>query len=142
MDEVIDCKQYTTDVTPELWKELEPLVTDAARYAHWEFMAEDVLEALKDGRQQIWVVRADGKVKFTWVTEILQQSGRRVVVVFAAAGESAYGWQFWPWMSQWMIGNNITEAEVFCRPSMARLLRRFGLETRFEVMRIEPVRIV
>jgi hypothetical protein len=84
-------------------------------------------------------VREEGDVKFVWITEILQQTGRKVVVVMAASGKMHYGWKFWPWMSEWMLGNGIDEAEVYCRPSMARLLRQHGLKTLYEVLTIKPM---
>lgn len=141
MEQIISCDYYSTDISPEVWQEIRPFIEQAARYAHWEFTPEDTLEALADDSQQAWVVRADGDLKFVWITEVLQQSGRKIVIVLAAAGEMKYGWVQWPWMSQWMIGNDITEAEVFCRPSVARLLKRYGLKPKYEVLSIEPVRI-
>ena len=146
MDKVVEditCKQYTSDITEEIWKEVLPFVEDAAQYSHWEFKARNVLQGLIEGLVQLWTVRDHGELKFVWVTEIQTQvSSKRVVLVTAAAGESKYGWKFWPWMSQWMIGNGIEEAEVYCRPSMARLLRRKGLKTRYEVLTIPPMELL
>jgi|SRR5687768_5904848 len=139
MDETVTCTQYTQNISLKIWAEILPLVADAAQYAHNEFSPMDVWKAIRRGDQQAWVVRKGHLTKFVWVTEILQQTNRKVVVVMAAAGEMEYGWEFWPWMSQWMIGNGIDEAEVCCRPSMARLLRKRGLKTLYEVLTIKPV---
>lgn len=139
MDEVIDCWQHTKNLHPDTWNEAAPLIEEAAKYAHWEFTTQSVLESVLRGDQQLWTVYAGKELKFVWVTEIVQQADRRAVIVFAAAGEMDYGWKCWPWMSQWMRGNSISEAEVFCRPSMARLLKQRGLKTRYEVLTIEPV---
>lgn len=142
MAQAIDCKQYSGTIPPEVWAEVRPFVAEAAAYAHWEFLPEDVLESLWKNEQQVWVVRKEGKIVFVWATEILQQSGRKIVIVTSASGEMEHGWSFWPWMSQWMIGNEITEAEVYCRPSMARLLRSYGLKTKYEVLSITPMETV
>lgn len=139
MDKVIECKQYTTDLPMEVWREAVPLVANAARYSRWEFLLEDVFEAIMEGRQQLWTVYVNDNLKFIWVTEILQQSGRKICTVFAAAGEMEYGWEFWPWMSNWMRMNEIVEAEVYCRPSMSRLLQRYGLKVRYEILSICPL---
>jgi len=138
MDKTIECKQYAEEISDELWRECEPLIANAARYANWEFTTDSVRERLASGEQQLWVVSCNGDIKFVWVTEICVQVNRKLVIVYSAAGEMEYGWKFWEYMSHWMLGNGIDEAEVYCRPSMARLLRRRGLKTRYEVLTIKP----
>jgi len=138
MDEAITCKQYTGEISDDLWEKIEPLIADAAEYSRGEFTPATTRLQLFQQLQQLWVVTRNEEIAFVWVTEIRQQTARRIVVVYAAAGKMTYGWEFWPHMSQWMRGNNIQEAEVYCRPAMARLLRRRGLKTRYEVLTIDP----
>lgn len=138
MDEIITCTQFVGDIPDDAWEEIRPFIQDAAEYAEWEFTSDSTREHIRTGMQQVWLVRSNGVLKFVWVTEIVTQAKRKAVVVFAAAGESSYGWYFWNYMSNWMEGNEIQEAEVFCRPSMARLLRKRGLKTRYEVLTIKP----
>jgi hypothetical protein len=138
MDETIECKQYTCDLPLSVWNEAEPLIVDAAQYARFEFTSDGVFRDIAEGKQQLWTVIVNGAIKFVWVTEIQQQSGRRICLVFAAAGVMKYGLDFWPYMSTWMRGNDIDEAEVYCRPSMSRLLKKHGLKTRYEVLCINP----
>ena len=138
MDEIITCKQLVGNIPDAIWEEIKPFILNAAEYAEWEFTPESTREWIRKEMQQVWIVRANGQVKFVWVTEIVVQAYRKAVIVFAAAGESRYGWDFWNYMSNWMEGNDILEAEVYCRPSMARLLRKKGLRTRYEVLTIKP----
>ena len=138
MDETIICKQYVGEIPSVIWDEIRPFIQEAAQYAEWEFTVASTKEAIRKGLQQVWTVRSNGDIKFVWVTEIVEQAERKAVIVFAAAGIQKYGWEFWNYMSTWMKGNGIEEAEVFCRPSMARLLRRKGLKTRYEVLTIKP----
>jgi|SRR5687768_4176488 len=138
MDEVITCKQLVGDIPQKLWDEIRPFIQNAADYAEWEFTPQSTRECISQGSQQVWLVRSNEDLKFVWVTEIVEQAKRKAVIVFAAAGESRYGWEFWNYMSAWMEGNKIEEAEVYCRPSMARLLRKRGLKTRYEVLTIKP----
>ena len=138
MDEVITCKQLVGDISDELWEEIRPFIQEAADYAEWEFTPASTREHIRTEMQQVWLVRSNGELKFVWVTEIVMQAARKAVIVFAAAGESRYGWDFWNYMSNWMEGNEIQEAEVYCRPAMARLLKKKGLKTRYEVLTIKP----
>ena len=142
MDETVTCKYYSKDFPVELWEEVRPYIASAAEYAQYEFLPEDILEGLHSGSYHIWLVYKDKELKFVWTTEVLQQSARKVVVVLSAGGQIDYGWHFWPWMSQWMIGNKIDEAEVYCRPSMSRLLQKFGLKVRYEVLTIKPMKVL
>lgn len=138
MDKTLNCAQYTGVIPDDLWDSIEPFIEDAARYSHGEFSAESIRERIRKGEQQVWVVSSLGTIVFSWVTEIRTQNDRRIVIVYSASGQMKYGWEFWPYMSQWMKGNQIVEAEVYCRPSMGRLLRRRGLKTRYEVLTILP----
>lgn len=138
MDKTISCEQFAGRIPDRLWEKCEPLVEDAAKFACYAYTPQTVREAITRGDQQLWCVFRGTELKFIWVTEIMQEASRKMVVVYAAAGEMQYGWEFWPYMSRWMEGNKISEAEVYCRPSMARLLRRKGLKTRFEVLTIPP----
>lgn len=138
MDEVIECRQYAGSLPWDLWDDVKPLIDEAAQYARLEFTSDDVYSAVVEGKQQLWVVAVNNEIKFVWVTEIKQQSFRRICLVFAAAGTMKYGLDFWPYMSTWMKGNDIDEAEVYCRPSMSRLLKRHGLKARYEVLCINP----
>ena len=138
MDETLEGKQEANGLRGDGGLKAAPLIEEAAEYAHREFTLADVLQNICEGKQQLWVVSEHEEIKFVWVTQIIKQTERTICLVFAAAGEMKYGWDFWPWMSQWMIGNNIDEAEVYCRPSMARLLRSHGLKTMFEVLSIKP----
>ena len=139
MAEHLDCFFYNAKVPMETWQYAYPFIKEAAAFSDGEYTANDILSFVEKGQQELWVVKKEEQVVWTWVTEVQNRNGRQIVQVVSAGGSDLEaGWYFWPLMSSWMKGLGIEKAEVWCRPSMARLLKKRGLKTKFEVLDIMP----
>jgi len=141
MEQAVDrlkCNFYNAKVPMGTWQHTYPFIKEAAEYSG-EYTAEEILQYVEKGQQELWVVSKNGTIVWTWVTEVQKRNGRQIVQVVSAGGRDLEaGWYFWPLMSNWMKGLGIEKAEVWCRPPMAKLLKKYGLKTQFEVLEIMP----
>lgn len=101
-------------------------------YADGVLGFSDVKKAVEDGVMQLWVGENEDAVM---VTELVDYPAKRVARVVAIAGAlRKYKDQFDLFLA-WAKMNGACEVEAWCRPAVARLLRRYGFEKRQEIVR-------
>jgi hypothetical protein len=139
-EDKLNCTFHNDKVPMETWRQVFPFIREAAEFSNDGFSPIETLSFIETGRQELWVIWRRDTVVWTWITEIIETNHRKVCQVVAAGGtDHEAGWYFWPLMSHWLKGMNIKTAEVWCRPSVARLLKKKApFRTKYEVLTIEP----
>lgn len=139
MEQALRCLYFDGKLSMEAYAQSYQFLKASTEYSDGELSPEQLLDLVQKGGAQLWMVQKGDEAIWVWITEIQERNGRKIAQVVAAGGHDLEaGWYFWPLMSKWMKGLDIQKAEVWCRPSMARLLKKRGLRTKYEVLDIEP----
>lgn len=113
---------------------LEPVVKEAAR---GEFTVPDLRRLCEQGRAICMLVSDGAGPMFALVFEVVHYPSQSAVNLMAlggerfAEGEAVYGSVFREWCRQ--AGASVIEAS--CSPAMARMLRKFGFDVAYQVVR-------
>ena len=139
MEQEVRCLYFDGKLSMDAYAQAYQFLKSAAKHSEDGITPELLLELVQKGNAQLWMVQKEDEAVWVWVTEVQERNGRKIAQVVAAGGHDLEaGWFFWPLMSKWMRSLEIEKAEVWCRPSMARLLKKRGLRTKFEVLDIMP----
>ena len=78
-----------------IWKEVAPLLYPAIERSHGRWTMQTLLAALKEGRQQLWLIyENDQPVKGVATTEILSYPNRKMLAVQHLGGSGLDTWGF------------------------------------------------
>jgi len=76
-----------------IWKEVAPLLYPAVERSHGRWTMQTLLAALKEGRQQLWLIyENDQPVKGVGTTEILFYPNRKMLAVQYLGGSGLDTW--------------------------------------------------
>jgi len=76
-----------------IWKEVAPLLYPAVERSHGRWTMQTLLAALKEGRQQLWLIyENDQPVKGVATTEILSYPNRKMLAVQYLGGSGLDTW--------------------------------------------------
>lgn len=113
---------------------LQPVVDQAGR---GEFTVEDLKRLTSEGRAITMVVSDESGAVFALVFEVVLYPSQTAVNIMAlggdrfAEGEAVFGEAF----RQWCRKAGATVIEASCSPAMARMLRKFGFDAAYQVVR-------
>lgn len=135
---LVKLTQYADESVKTVWLRCLPFVVELAKVSSDDFIPMDVFDNVKAGLMQLWVVSEEEVVQDIWITQINLQGETRNCIVYGLAGNSVNsGWDFLPLCKDWLIANEIQELQAFCRPSAARLFRRRGFKTKYEMLTLD-----
>ena len=121
------------------WSQVEPLfipvVEEAAR---GEFTTSDIKRLCEEKRATIAVAIEDGRVIVAMAYEFIYYPQQTACNVIALGGSRFNESQdlFFVTFKEWCKSMDVTVIEASCSPSMSRLLRRFGFQKTYEVVRL------
>lgn len=121
------------------WDQIEPLfvpvVEEAAR---GEFTVQDIKRLCEEKRATIAAVIEDGQVILALAFEFIFYPKQTACNVIALGGTRLTESEsmFFVTFKEWCKSMGVTVIEASCSPSMSRLLRRFGFQKTYEVVRL------
>ena len=115
------------DVFP-VWGEVKGLIHKAAEYSRGEWKASDVLIAVQDGRQHLWVSRNNGKLQGVMVTSLDVHPRKTVCTIYALCG---FGLQeMWAQHAKslivWFEAHDVEEVQAVCRDEVMEKFLNLG----------------
>tara|TARA_R110002012_G_scaffold6783_3_gene32493 strand:- start:498 stop:950 length:453 start_codon:yes stop_codon:yes gene_type:complete len=82
-----------SDLVFEVWKAAAPLLYPAVERSHGRWTMQTLLIALKEGKQQLWIVyEKDSPIKGVATTEILSYPNRKMLAVQYLGGNDLNTW--------------------------------------------------
>ena len=111
-----------------IWGEVKGLIHKAAEHSRGEWRASDVLIAVQDGRQHLWVGRKDGRIQGVMVTSLDVHPRKTVCTIYAMSG---YGVQeLWEQYSKhlivWLEAHHVDEVQAVCRDDVMEKFLNLG----------------
>ena len=111
-----------------IWGEVKGLVHKAAEHSRGEWKASDVLIAVQDGRQHLWVGKKAGRIQGVMVTSLDVHPRKTVCTIYAMSG---YGVQeLWEQYSKhlivWLEAHHVDEVQVVCRDEVMEKFLNLG----------------
>ena len=127
---------FTGDSVLPVWEECLPALRLSAHWSRGEFLPEDILSLLLARKALLWVLRFNGELHLTIITEVVDRPRKRICRVYALAGKSLGKiWpQAFPHFRDWFQMNRIDEIEAVCRDSVMRRLARIGFRKSANVL--------
>ena len=115
------------DIFP-VWGEVKALVQKAADYSRGEWKASDVLIAVQDGRQHLWVGKKAGRIQGVMVTSLDVHPRKTVCTIYALSG---YGLrEMWDAYSDklivWFEAHEVDEVQAVCRDEVMEKFLNLG----------------
>lgn len=126
----LQARVYRPDEIEGAWSLLEPFIERCTRISNGRLSTELTKVALLNGWACAMATYRGEKLELVLVVEIVNYPALTVARVVAIAGrglkESA---RFLDALDAWAFTLGAVEIECYCRPAMARLIRRFGWRT-------------
>lgn len=120
---------------PVMWEQLEPFIERSCKHSRGTITTAVVKEMLCGNRAVCMGTARGNEPVSVFVVQITDYHTYRAATMIAVAGkELREAMEFEYILTEWATALGATELEAWCRPSMARLLRRFGYEPRFTVV--------
>lgn len=115
------------DVFP-VWAEVKGLIHKAAQHSRGEWKASDVLVAVHEGRQHLWVGRCGGKLQGVMVTSLDRYPRKTVCTIYAMSGYAMQ--ELWGVYSRqfivWLETHEVEEVQAVCRDAVMKKLLNLG----------------
>ena len=78
-----------------LWEEVSPMLAPAVERSHGRWTMEFLLDALRSGQQQLWIVfEGEQPIKGVATTEILDYPNRKMLAIQYLGGKDLDTWGF------------------------------------------------
>lgn len=124
-------------VNPPWSRELVNELSRAVEHAAGDFTITDLLFVATTGGAQIWQLEHEGQWLGAVVTQIAEYPRQRVLRILALAGKgiAPYVKEMLDVLLQFGAQNRAYQIEANARPSMERLMRRYGFYSTYAVMR-------
>jgi hypothetical protein len=126
------------DVTEEVYE----LLDRAMQYSEGEMNVGWLLRRHAVGMVQLFVGTRDGGLECVMATEFVQYPLRKTLQILAVAGNAKPFRPFFTFIDFWAEENGADAVDAWCRPSMARMLRRVGFKPVRQMVRREIERSV
>ena len=118
-----------------LWPQIESLIGQAMPYGRGEFTLEDIKGGIANGGMFALGVVVDSTVQFVVTASLVEYPRKRVLYVQYGAGRGgAEAFDALKHAAQTLKADWI---ETRCRASVARLYRRIGFDTAYQVAILE-----
>ncbi len=111
---------YPKDI-PQVWGWVAPLLQDALAYCDGKYTVQSVQKSILDRMQQLWVF--GDPIQSAFVTELIDYPGKRVCLIFIAAGrkEDLIACQLE--IEKWAEMNGCVQLEFHGRNGWERVLK-------------------
>ncbi len=105
-----------------IWPKIEAQVGEALARSGGRFEARDVLAALYEGRQQLWL-HAGKDIDLVVITEVIQYPRKRALSIFLCVGRNRDSWiGHLADLESFGAERGCTLIEAWARPGWARVL--------------------
>lgn len=105
-----------------IWPKIEGMVAEALERGGGRFGPRDVLAALYEGRQQLWL-HANRDIDLVLVTEVIQYPLKRALSIFLCTGRNRDSWlAHLAEVERFGAEHGCTLIEAWARPGWARVL--------------------
>lgn len=105
-----------------IWPKVEPMVAKALERSGGRFEARDILAALYEGRQQLWL-HADTDIDLCVITEVIQYPRKRALSIFLCVGRNRDSWiGHMADLERFGAERGCSLIEAWARPGWARVL--------------------
>lgn len=129
-----------SELLEQWWDQIEPLfipvVEEAAR---GEFTVSDIKRLCEEKRATVAVAIENDKVILAMAFEFIFYPKQTACNVIAMGGTRMAEAEslFFVTFKEWCKSMGVTVIEASCSPSMSRLMRRFGFQKTYEVVRLQ-----
>ena len=130
----------TEALRDEWWSRAEPHIeTVATEAARGEFTAQDIKQRCGEGKAITAVVVDGDSVVMAMAFEFIYYPQITACNIIALGGKriKEIEEQFFITFKSWCYGMGVTVIEASCSSAMTRLLRQFGFEKTYEVVRLK-----
>lgn len=125
--EQLAARVYRPDEIEGAWSLLEPFIERCAKISNGRLSVELTKVALLNGWACAMATCRRERLELVLVVEIVNYPALTVARVVAIAGKSLKeSARFLDALDAWAFTLGAVEIECYCRPAMARLIRRFG----------------
>lgn len=117
-----------------VWKEASLELERALTFAQGDLDITDIFIGLMEGKYTLWNVDNTG-----WaVSQIMVYPRKRVFLIVALAGKGILKnlTDDHAFITYIKGAFNVTELEAMCRPSMTRLVSRYGWKPKYQVLKL------
>lgn len=133
----------TQEMLDEYWPQVEVLLQPVVEEAmHGEMTLADIYEGIIAGRLIALIVKDDTPevpdVALVLILELVVYPGFTALNVTALGGRELdlLRSRFWDHLCSWAYMNGVRTIQAMVSPAMARVLKRFGFEQVYTVMRL------
>lgn len=108
------------------WGQLFPWIEDFCLYSQGSFDPPFILETIRSGFMQPWVVKKDEKIIAVWLTEIRKTAVKEFVMIVATGQEMKEWADFLPSLEKYAIANGCKKMVGVARPGWEKILKPSG----------------
>ena len=120
------------------WPKVSGFLADGLLYSEGEITIEQLRMLCGRGQVDVFVTLKDGKAVGAFAVEPVVYPNFRVANVISAGGRGVFTQECWPHFTRWLRDFGYSKVQGYCRPSVARLLRRIdGFRTSYELVRAD-----
>jgi hypothetical protein len=83
----------TSGFVEPAWEYAEEYIVDALKHGIGEYLPEDIKQACKEQRMQLWIKYEDEEVKGAFVTQILNYPQMKILLVLLLGGNDFIKWR-------------------------------------------------
>ena len=112
----------------QVWEEVKALLHKSAEHSRGEWKVNDVLIAVQDGRQHLWISRKAGVVQGVMVTSLDRHPRKTICTIYALSGWGLR--ELWDAHSAqlivWFEANEVDEVQATCRDEVLEKFLSLG----------------
>ena len=115
------------------WDEVGPVIQ---RGLSADYSVEDIYQAAKDRKMQLWVVREWGNLIAVVVTEIVDYPQKKIAVIIVCAGKEMGMWMHLleGVLEEWARQKRCDEIRLYGREGWGRVLKSHGWKRVYTVL--------
>lgn len=124
--------------TYDVWSRMYPYMAKAAHYTHGRYEPEDILEAIVQYGQQLWVAFANDGIKGVAVTGFKQYPRLKCLDLIFCAGDDGMQWKesMLNTLQCWAYDNNCDRIEATGRLGWAKIFQDDGFKPMWQVFEL------
>jgi len=120
------------------WDTLEPFIERSVRHSRGMVTVEGIRQMLFAGDACVIGTAMNNEIQAVTVCSITNYATYRAATIIAAAGKDLKAaMAFFHIIEGWALACGCSEVEAWCRPSVARLLRKYRWRQTYEILTID-----
>lgn len=121
-----------------IWPELEPFILASVEKSFGMQTVNQVHDLLLKGHAHAFCTMRDNRLVMVLVVRLIEYATFGAARIIACAGkELKEATQFISALEAWALTQGAVELEGWCRPAVARLVRRLGWRTKVEMVTLD-----